>query len=184
MSKKILLSTLVMGSTLFAVFSLFLATQGSKGLEIEVENQQIFEGQLKDAIPPSVGALFSLGLGISTASVLGWGKSLSQNSKMEQQILNLQKLVSQKELEIEDLRLSPSNLKRTQLDLFLEDTQQQQEILEDTSPFVEEVDLEELETVTNNNFVVLNATSIMPTVQSAIGLERKPVIKGNITGTN
>lgn len=178
MSKKIFLSTLVMGGTLFAFFSLFLATQGSKGLEIEVENQQVFEGKLKDAISPSVGALFSIGLGISTAAVLGWGKSLRQNSKMEQKISNLQKLVSQKELEIEDLRLSPSNLKRTQLDLFLESTQTK-DVLERTSPVADLVEREEIEAVTKNNFIVLNTTSVIPTPQSVIGLQQKVSSKVN-----
>ena len=169
MSKKILLPTVIIGGTLFACFSLFLGTQGSKALEIEVENQQVFEGKLKDVISPSIGALFSIGLGASTAAVLGWGQSLRKNSKMEQQISNLQKLISQKELEIEDLRLSPSNLKRARLDLFLEDTQKH-DISKETSTLI---DQEQLETVTRNNFVVLNATSTMPTAQSVIGLDRK-----------
>ena len=169
MSKKIFLPTVVIGGTLFTLFSLFLATQGSKVLEVEVENQKIFDGKVKDIISPSIGALFCIGLSVNTAAVFGWGQSLRKNSQMEQQISNLQHLISQKELEIEDLRLSPSNLKHAQLDFFLEDAQKQ-EILEDMSPLVEReetetLNREEIETVARNNFVVLNATSPIPTPQ-------------------
>ena len=180
MSKKIFLPTVVIGGTLFAFFCLFLVTQGSKNIEIEVENQKFFDGKLKDVISPSIGALFCMGLGVSTGGVLGWGQSLRKNFKMEQQISNLQQLISQKESEIEDLRFSGPNLKRAQLDLFLEDAQKQ-DTLEDTSPLI---DQEELETVTNNNFVVLNTTSTMPAAQSVISLAHKQPRKANPVETN
>ena len=169
MSKKIFLPTVVIGGTLFALFSLFLVTQGSKVLEVKVENQKIFDGKVKDVISPSIGALFCIGLSVNTAAVFGWGQSLRKNSKMEQQISHLQNLISQKELEIEDLRLSPSNLKHAQLDFFLEDGQKQ-EILEDMSSLVEQeetetLNREKIETAARNNFVVLNPTSPIPTPQ-------------------
>ena len=106
MLKKVLLSNIVISSLIFSCFLLLIAMQGSKPVQILVENREVFYGELRDIVSPSVGAAFCLGLGLASAVVVGWQQSVRQSSKLEKQLFNLQKLISEKESEIEALKLS------------------------------------------------------------------------------
>ncbi|BAY44870.1 hypothetical protein SAMD00079811_24720 [Scytonema sp. HK-05] len=123
MFKKILLPTVVISGTLFASFMLLLALQGSKPVKIQTESQEIFYGELKDIVSPGVGAVFSLGLGLAGALVWGLRHSLDQSSKLEKQLSNLQKVIAEKDSQIEALKLSPSNPTLSQLKWFLEENE-------------------------------------------------------------
>lgn len=123
MLKKVLVSTVVISSTIFASFLLLLAMQGSKPIKIQVENQEIFYGELRDIVSPSVGAAFSLGLGLASAVVVGWQQSIRQSSELEKQLSNLQKRISEKESEIEVLKL-PAYRQLSQQPCLLEEKEQ------------------------------------------------------------
>jgi hypothetical protein len=124
MLKKILMPTVLVSGTLFTCLVVLLTTQGSKSLQVQVDNRHMFYGELKDVISPPVAGfltVLSLGAGVTTALALGWGQSVRQTSELENQMTNLRKLISEKESQIEELKVSPSNLVRSQLTWFLEE---------------------------------------------------------------
>lgn len=61
MLKKILLPTVVISGTLLAGFGALLFTQGSKPVQVQFENRQVFDGRLRDIISPQLGALLTIG---------------------------------------------------------------------------------------------------------------------------
>jgi hypothetical protein len=121
MLKKILLPTVVISGTLFASFMLLLALQGSKPVKIQLEEQEIFYGELKDFVSPGVGAAFSFGLGLTGAVLWTWQQSLRQSSDLEKQLSNLQKQISEKDSQIHTLKVSPSSPMLSQLRWFLDE---------------------------------------------------------------
>lgn len=121
MLKKILLPTVVISGTLFASFMLLLALQGSKPVKIQLEEQEIFYGELKDFVSPGVGAAFSFGLGLAGAVLWTWQQSLRQSSDLEKQLSNLQKQISEKDSQIHTLKVSPSSPMLSQLRWFLDE---------------------------------------------------------------
>jgi hypothetical protein len=202
MLKKILMPTAVVSGTLFTCLVLLLITQGSKSVEIQVDNQHMFDGRLKDVIsPPLAGFLtvLSLGAGVTTALALGWGQSVRQASELENQMTNLQKVISEKESQIEELKVLPSNLVRSQLTWFLEEegeiqryasaimsnpVRQEEEILPAesgwmemptavTQPLVMQSAVVEVQPAKVNSFPVQTAAFAFPSAQTVLGLTRK-----------
>ncbi|NJM71843.1 MAG: hypothetical protein HC862_17510 [Scytonema sp. RU_4_4] len=100
---------------------LLLALQGSKPVKVQVEDQEMFYGELKDIVSPGVGASFSFGLGLAGVVLLTWQQSLRQSSELEKQLSNLQKVVSEKDSQIQALKLSPSSPMLSQLRWFLDE---------------------------------------------------------------
>jgi hypothetical protein len=123
MFKKILLPTLVISGTLFGSYCMFLATQGQKSVDIKLGYDRVVYSPLRDVLSPTVGAIFSLGLGAASGLVIGWRQSVRKSNELENRLSNLQKLISEKESEIEAIKLSPFNPALSQLSWFLEEEQ-------------------------------------------------------------
>jgi hypothetical protein len=122
MLKKVVVPTLVISGAVFAAFLMLLATKGSEPVEIQVDNQQVFYGDLKDIVTPGVGAVFSLGVGVTGALVIAWGQSKRKTTELENRLSNLQSRITQQNSEIQALKLSPANPGLTQLRWFLDDS--------------------------------------------------------------
>jgi hypothetical protein len=120
MLKKVIVPTLVISGAVFAAFLVLLATKGSERVEVQVENRQVFDGDLKDIVTPGVGAAFSLGIGVTGALIVGWGQSKRKTSELENRLSYLQRKLAQQDSEIEALKLSPANPGLRQLRWFLE----------------------------------------------------------------
>lgn len=210
MVKKILMPTVVISSTLFASFLLLIAVQGSKPVKIQVEGEEVFYGELKDFVSPGIGAAFSLGLGLAGAVVLGLQNSVHQSSALEKQLSHLQKLISEKDSQIEALKLSPSNPMLSQLNWFLEDdksknqtktfaqnqayeqrasaavysqTREEATAIQEevTKPLVITNAVYETQPITINQLSVQTATSGFPSAQSVLGLTQKYGSKASMT---
>jgi hypothetical protein len=202
MLKKILMPTVLVSGTLFACLVVLLTTQGSKSVEVQVDNRNMFYGQLKDVISPPVAAFLtalSLGAGVTTALALGWGQSVRETSELEKQMTNLRKLISEKESQIEELKVSPSNLVRSQLTWFLEEegeiqryasaimskpVRQEEEVIPAesgwmqmpttvTQPLVMQSAVVEPQPAKVNTFPVQTAAFAFPSAQSVLGLTRR-----------
>ncbi|MGH7998010.1 MAG: hypothetical protein ACREPR_00875, partial [Brasilonema sp.] len=102
-------------------FMLLIALEGSKPVKVQVDDQEMFYGELKDFVSPGVGAGFSFGLGLAGVILWTWQKSLRQSSELEKQLSNLQKVVSEKDSQIQALKVSPSNPMLSQLRWFLDE---------------------------------------------------------------
>ncbi|MEM7555708.1 MAG: hypothetical protein AAF378_16725 [Cyanobacteria bacterium P01_A01_bin.84] len=180
-SKKVLLPTLAIGSVVFATCSLILFTQGNKTLQVRLDKQDILNSRIKDTVSPFVGVIFSLGVGLGSAAVVGWGQSLRKTSELHKSILNLQDLISEKESQIQEMKMSPSQINRSQLNWFLEEEENkiytsQNSSSESTYPLEDALDsvkLKEAGTKKDRNFIVLDSTSAFPSAQSAIGLTKE-----------
>lgn len=200
MFKKILLPTVVISGIFFTSFMLLLAVQGSKPMKIQTENREIFYGEIKDIVSPGVGAAFSLGLGLAGAVVWGLQRSLDESSKLEKQLFNLQKVIAEKESQIETLKLSPANPTVSQLKWFLEENESKAQATTTpvntiprtqtvsavsarnieatisvavTKPLVITNTEFESQPITVNQLSVQTATSKFPSAQSAFGLTRR-----------
>lgn len=200
MFKKILLPTVVISGIFFTSFMLLLAVQGSKPMKIQTENREIFYGEIKDIVSPGVGAAFSLGLGLAGAVVWGLQRSLDESSKLEKQLFNLQKVIAEKEAQIETLKLSPANPTVSQLKWFLEENESKAQATTTpvntiprtqtvsavsarnieatisvavTKPLVITNTEFESQPITVNQLSVQTATSKFPSAQSAFGLTRR-----------
>jgi hypothetical protein len=120
MLKKILLPTVVISGTLLASFGVLLATQGSKRIDIQLESNQVFYGELKDVVSPPVGALVSVGVALGVASVLGWQQSKNRKAELEKKVLQLQSQISNKDAQIQELKVAPSSPMLSKLEWFLD----------------------------------------------------------------
>ncbi|BAZ39122.1 hypothetical protein NIES4101_50740 [Calothrix sp. NIES-4101] len=121
MIKKILLPTVAISGSLLACFGLLLATQGSKLIEVQFENEKVFYGELKDVVTPPVGALLSFGLGLGVASVFGWRQSVKKTWELENQIIQIQNQISSKDAQIQELKVAPSSPMLAQVEWFLDE---------------------------------------------------------------
>lgn len=120
MLKKILLPTVVISGTLLAGFGALLFTQGSKPVQIQLENRQVFDGRLKDIISPQLGALLTIGVTVTTASLLAWSHSAKESSKLEKRVSELKTEISNKDAQISELKVAPSSPMLSSLSWFLE----------------------------------------------------------------
>jgi hypothetical protein len=120
MLKKILLPTVVISGTLLLSFGILLATQGSKPIEIQLESKQVFYGELRDVVSPPVGALFSIGVALGVASVLGWQQSTKRSTELEQKVLQMQNQISNKDAQIQELKVAPLSPMLSKLKWFLD----------------------------------------------------------------
>ncbi|HEY9908111.1 MAG TPA: hypothetical protein V6D18_10985 [Thermosynechococcaceae cyanobacterium] len=95
---------------------------GSKSVEIELQKEHVFAGQLKDIASPYLGvaAVISLGAGAACLSMSGWRKSSSKSAQTEEQLSKLQQDLKDKETQLEELRLSELHLQATGLNTFLD----------------------------------------------------------------
>lgn len=121
MLKQILLPTAVISSTLVAGFTALLFTQGPKSVQIELESQQVFNGKVEDIISPQLAALFTIGITVTTASMLAWHQSAKESSKLERRLSQLKTEISYKDAQIEELKVAPTSPMLSSLDWFLED---------------------------------------------------------------
>ncbi|MBF2066768.1 MAG: hypothetical protein IGS39_20470 [Calothrix sp. C42_A2020_038] len=120
MLKKIFLPTVVISGTLLAGFGALLITQGSKPVQIQLENRQVFDGQLRDILTPQIGALLTLGVTVATASVLAWHQSAKESSKLEKRVSQLQTEILYKDAQISELKVAPTSPMLSSLNWFLD----------------------------------------------------------------
>ncbi|AFZ00057.1 hypothetical protein [Calothrix sp. PCC 6303] len=188
MLRKIIVPTVVISGTVLACFSALLVLQGSKPVEIQMDNRQVFYGELKDVFTPPVAGLVSIAIAVTTATVIGCQQSLKESSGLQQRISALEQQISDRESEIEALKLAPESPVLAKLDWFLErdhfhaqqaqiETLPLEEVLSSFEPVAEPVVKAnpgyEYQVITSNSASVQAATSMFATVQPFAGLNRR-----------
>lgn len=118
---KYILTPVLISASIFAVLTFPLALLGSKPITIELQEEPVFHGKLRDAAPPYLGltTLISLGAGLASLAVTGWKESANQTAKMEEQISGLEQSLKEKELHFKELQLSQPRLEAYGLEEFL-----------------------------------------------------------------
>jgi hypothetical protein len=141
--KKFILTPVVLSAAVFGVLTLPLALFGSKPVTIQLQQEPVFQGQLKDVATPYLGlvAAISLGAGIANVAVTGWQLSSRKSSQVEEQLSILAQNLKEKEELLDALKLSESRLEASGLRAFLDEevTQSQVETTVVASPTTAEI---------------------------------------------
>src|SRR4028119_697171 len=89
--KKLVLTPIVVSAAVFATLTLPLAFFGTKPVTIQLQEEPIFYGKLRDVAAPYLGlaSVVSLGAGLASVAVTGWRRSTRKSSQVEAQLSNL-----------------------------------------------------------------------------------------------
>jgi hypothetical protein len=190
MLKKILIPTVVISGTVLACFTALLVSQGSKPVEIQMDNRQVFYGRFKDVFTPPVAGLTSIAVAVTTAMVIGCQQSMKRSSDLQRKVSTLQQQILDKESEIETLKLAPESPVLAKLNWFLENDDNRfypQQVETDTlppkedlppfapvnEPVVKESSGYSYQVITSNSASVQTAASMFSSGQSFAGLTRR-----------
>lgn len=98
------LPTIAISSTIFAIFLMLLAEYGSQRIEIKVDNQDFVYSEVKDLITPGVGAALSLTFGSLSILAIEYRKSVAKQKNLEKHLLSIKKAISHRDAQIDKLR--------------------------------------------------------------------------------
>lgn len=104
MFKKIVLPTVAISGMIFVGFATFLAEYGSERIEVQVDNQNLFYGEIRDIVSPRMGVALGLTLGVASIGVIGYSKCASKVELLEKKLSSIKKAISDKDAQIEELR--------------------------------------------------------------------------------
>ncbi|MDY6897444.1 MAG: hypothetical protein SWZ49_05105 [Cyanobacteriota bacterium] len=104
MFKKVVLPAVAISGMIFVGSAMLLAQYGSERIEVKLENQSLFYGEVRDIVSPGMGVALGLMLGVGSISVIGYIESAAKLNKLEKQLSFTQKTVSDKDARIEELR--------------------------------------------------------------------------------
>lgn len=121
--KKFLLQAFVIPGTVFCASTIPLAILGSEQVVIEFQDEPIFAGQLREIASPYLvfATAISIGAGLAAVATTGWRQSHQKYALVEQELSTLQQALKEKEIELENIKLSDSRLAAFGLSSFLED---------------------------------------------------------------
>lgn len=121
--QKFFLPPIIASVGLFSAMSYPLATLGDKQITVKFQEEPIFYGKLRDVAIPYVvlTTVLSVGAGVSAGAFCAWRHSSRKSVKFQQDLLNLEKNLQDKEALIKELKLSESRLQVSGLQAFLDD---------------------------------------------------------------
>ncbi len=121
--KKFVLTPVVISAAVFGTLTLPLALLGKQPVTIQLQQEPVFQGQLRDVATPYLGlaSAISLGAGLASVAFTGWRRSTHKSSQVEAQLSELAKHLQEKELQLEALKLSDSRLVASGLDAFVDE---------------------------------------------------------------
>lgn len=120
--KSSFLQSVLLSGAIFSALTFPLAIYGSKNVNIEVQQEHLFAGKLKDIAAPYLGiaGLFSIGIGAASLSISEWRRSVNRSTQIESQLLELQTALQEKATRIDELCLSETYLASVGLQSFVE----------------------------------------------------------------
>ncbi len=121
--KKLILTPVIVSAAVFATLSLPLIFFGPKPVTIQLSEEPIFTGKLRDIAAPYLGlaSILSLGAGCASVAITGWRSSTRKSSQVEAQLSNLAQNLREKEAQLEALKHSESQLEAAGLSAFLDE---------------------------------------------------------------
>lgn len=121
--KNIVLPAVLLAGAVFSSLTLPLAQFGSEPVEIQMNQEPLFDGKLKDVAAPYVGlaALLSLGSGVASIAISGWRLSARKSEQIQGELSNLQQQLQEKDARLEAVLLSTPKLEESGLSFFLQD---------------------------------------------------------------
>ena len=104
MFKKVVLPTVAISGIIFVGFAMLLGQYSSERIEIQLDNQSFFYGEVRDIVSPGMGVAFALMLGVGGISVIGYSESTAKLKKLEKQLSSIQGTLLVIDVLIKDLR--------------------------------------------------------------------------------
>ncbi|MGB5961231.1 MAG: hypothetical protein WBG73_11275 [Coleofasciculaceae cyanobacterium] len=120
---KFVLTPVLLSATVLAILTLPLVFLNKKPITIQLQEEPVFQGQLRDISTPylCLASVLSLGVGVASAAFLGWQNSSRKSSQIEAQLSTLARKIQEKEAQIQALQSSELQLADTQLSTFLDE---------------------------------------------------------------
>lgn len=120
---KFLVPTTLAVGAIFSILTAPLALFGSEPLSVQLQEETVFEGKLKDVAVPylALASALSLSAGVASIAFAGWRRSSRQSNKIEQQLFGMQHQLQEKETQLQALLWSDKQLETSGLKSFLED---------------------------------------------------------------
>ena len=117
-----LLASSLFAAAVFSAATFPLAAMGSQPLTVQLDEQPMFAGQIKELAGPYVGlaTVISLGAGVASMAMMSWSQSSRKLGDAEDEMSGLRQELQNKENQIERLRFSDSKLAAAGLESFLE----------------------------------------------------------------
>ena len=104
MFKKVVLPTVAISGIIFVGYAMLLGQYSSERIEIQLDNQSFFYGEVRDIVSPGMGVAFALMLGVGGISVIGYSESTAKLKKLEKQLSSIQETVLDRDVRIAELR--------------------------------------------------------------------------------
>jgi hypothetical protein len=141
--KKFLFTPIILSTAVFSALTLPLAFFGDQEVTIQLQEEPVHHGKLRDVATPYLGlaSVLGVGTGIATIAVTGWRQSSKKSAQAEEQLSDLERNLQEKEQLLEELKLSKSRLAAAGLNNFLEKEGEQESGLlseNEDQPLVEE----------------------------------------------
>lgn len=121
--KRPVLHATVLAGAVFSLLTVPLAFSGSQPVDIQLGQEPVFSGTVKDLAAPYVGVVgvLSIGMGVAGIAIAGWQQSARKSAHVEAKLSTLQQTLDEKELHLQAAMLSESRLQASGLDFFLQD---------------------------------------------------------------
>ncbi len=120
---RYLLSSTALSGAVFCAATIPMATLDSKPVTIQVDDDPVFVGQMKELAAPylSLATAVSLGMGVMTLTMLGWSRSSSKLSQTKDEMVKLQKELQERDALVEQLKFSDARLEASGLSSFIDE---------------------------------------------------------------
>lgn len=107
----------------FSAFAVPLTLYGSQPLTIQLKEERVFEGQLRDVASPylAIAGILSLGTSLSMCAAFGWKRATQDAKFAEAQLLAVEQQLKQKESQLQDTLMSGAYLTDSGLRFFLDE---------------------------------------------------------------
>lgn len=175
---KLLVPAALAAGTVFSLFTAPLALYGSQQLEIQLKEERIFEGELREIATPylALAGILSLGTGVALCAIAGWRQSNQQFDEVEKLLTEAEQKLKQKEAQLQETLLSDAYLADSGLRFFLEDDAPLSAMPKSQSTPATIAASEQPKTVTSSVFVpqssVQSTVSPLPAAQAFLGFAR------------
>lgn len=119
---KFILTPVALSAAVFATLTLPLNLFGSKPVTVQVQEEPLFFGELKDLAPHYLGVagLLSAGVGLTSLAMMGWQQSNRKSAVVEQKLAKLAQTLDEKQKLLDNIRSSQSQLDASGLQNWLD----------------------------------------------------------------
>lgn len=119
---KFLVAPVAISAAVFATLTLPLNLFGSKPVTVQVQEEPLFFGELKEFAPQYLGVagFLSAGVGLTSIAMMGWQQSNRKSAVVEQKLARLSQTLEEKQKLLDNIRSSQSQLDASGLQNWLD----------------------------------------------------------------